>query len=102
MQKNARTCVEHEALPNYFEIFGVVSDPGAGPVGVGTFETTAKLLQGRDNIVRDTAYHFQRARSGGKEAVKRIEYCSAGSTQEPIFFNQQGMCAIASSAGRRR
>src|SRR5437588_12025452 len=103
MQKNARTSVEHEALPNYFEIFGVIGDSSASPVGIGTFETTAKLLQGRNNIVRNTAYHFQRASSGSKEAVKRIENCSAGSAQKSVFFNQQRTRAIASSGdGRSR
>src|SRR5437763_4664385 len=90
MQQNLRPRFKHESFPNYFEIFGVVSDPCPCPVGVWPFETSVEFLKFRDDIIPNAADDFQRARARSIETIKSIENRRAGPTQEPITFDQQG------------
>src|SRR5262249_20489816 len=88
MQKDLRSRVEHQALPNHFEVFRIVCNACASPVSVGTLKAVSQLAEPRHYLVRDTADDLKSSAAGRVEAIESIENRSARPAQEPIPFNQ--------------
>src|SRR5215475_6796759 len=86
MQKDLRSGLEHQSLPDDFEVFRIVCNACAGPVSVGTLKAVSQLVEPRHYIVRDTADDLKSPAARRVEAIESIENRSACPAQEPIPF----------------
>ena len=100
VQQQVHAGILGKALPEDLQGLGIVGDPGAGPVGVGTLERDAVRRQPLRDLPRQPADHTPPVRARCVERVERVKdgrRCPAHERQ-PVHEERSG----AISRGRDR